>query len=219
MTAAVIDASNELGFKVNTYKMISLLDTSPTLPKIRDYVRFLRGKSRDLQNQEVTKPKKELQTQVKTAALKGDSGGKGGKSDYKGKGGKEGGKKGKGDGKAKGKGAGKDTGHQCTHFLSDHGCNFGKTCNNVHARLEASQGKCFNCGGTDHITSVCTRPRAQQQAGAKGGGRQQPTIRALQDDQQAAPQQPQQAQQPVRGVATMSREERRRFWQQRYARL
>ena len=143
MTASVIDASNELGFKVNTYKMISLLDTSPTLPKIRDYVRFLRGKVRDLQNQEVTKPKKETQSEVKAAALlaqKGDPGGKGGKGDYKdykGKGGgKDGGKKGKADGK-KGKGAGKETASQCSHFLSDHGCKFGKTCHNMHVRLEA----------------------------------------------------------------------------------
>ena len=149
MTASVIDASNELGFKVNTYKMISLLDTSPTLPKIRDYIRFLRGKVRDLQNQEITKPKKDkdAQQQVKAAALqaqKGDTGGKGGKGDYKGKSGKDGGKKGgKGDYNGKSKDAGKGPA-PCAHFGTDQGCRFGKLCHNAHGRLDASQGKCFN---------------------------------------------------------------------------
>ncbi|CAK0858473.1 unnamed protein product [Prorocentrum cordatum] len=101
--------------------------------------------------------------------LKGEPKGhpKGGKGDPKG---------GKGDTKGKDDKGGKSKTDQnssktgakklCTFFESAGGCTKGASCSFAHRKLSPSDGKCFNCGSTEHRSADCTRPRAATRVAA-----------------------------------------------------
>ncbi|CAK0837207.1 unnamed protein product [Prorocentrum cordatum] len=101
--------------------------------------------------------------------LKGGPNGhpKGGKGDPKG---------GKGDTKGKDDKGGKSKTDQnssktgakklCTFFESAGGCTKGASCSFAHRKLSPSDGKCFNCGSTEHRSADCTRPRAATKVAA-----------------------------------------------------
>ncbi|CAK0867649.1 unnamed protein product [Prorocentrum cordatum] len=101
--------------------------------------------------------------------LKGEPKGhpKGGKGDPKG---------GKGDTKGKDDKGGKSKTDQnssktgakklCTFFESAGGCTKGASCSFAHRKLSPSDGKCFNCGSTEHRSADCTRPRAATKVAA-----------------------------------------------------
>ena len=89
----------------------------------------------------------------------------------------EGSKNGKGDGKGGGKGGPKGGGtgtsgaagsstqqdgqkKECKFFLTKGGCTRGRQCNFRHRKLLASEGRCFNCGSTEHGIKECMRRSA-----------------------------------------------------------
>ncbi|CAK0891878.1 unnamed protein product, partial [Prorocentrum cordatum] len=78
------------------------------------------------------------------------------------------GPKGKAGGPTKGKNKGKDAEQSkfCQFFESDAGCKQGGACAWPHRELQASEGKCFNCGSKGRSKGACSRPKREAAAKA-----------------------------------------------------
>ena len=55
-------------------------------------------------------------------------------------------------------------GEDCKFFLSKEGCKRGGLCHYNHPRLSAKDGRCFNCGSTEHSMEACERPKKPPKA-------------------------------------------------------
>ncbi|CAK0910095.1 unnamed protein product, partial [Prorocentrum cordatum] len=54
----------------------------------------------------------------------------------------------------------------CTFFSAPGGCSKGKQCTWYHPKLSPSDGRCFNCGSTQHRSADCAPPRGADAAAA-----------------------------------------------------
>ncbi|CAK9113587.1 unnamed protein product [Durusdinium trenchii] len=55
---------------------------------------------------------------------------------------------------------------KCKFYLSDQGCKRGKSCGFSHDQRDERR-RCWNCGGTDHMSPACTRPKEIKESAPK----------------------------------------------------
>ena len=72
------------------------------------------------------------------------------------------------DGKGKGRPP-VDKTKLCNLFKTENGCKFGGQCSFWHDKLEAKDGRCFNCGSLGHSSATCDKPRRDKTAGSGTG--------------------------------------------------
>ena len=183
LASALIQAHPQLSFRCSVARTQAQLDFNPSEEAVISYARHLQAEFEVLAvsgSEDAVPPKK-----PKLQKMEGDNGGQGekGKSKNEGKGGKG---EGAGtDASKQGKEGAKGGGKPCGFYLTPKGCSKGRNCTFMHNYGKAKgEGRCFNCGSSEHKQQTCTRPQGtntdkgkEQDKGAKpkGEGKTKPT--------------------------------------------
>ena len=185
LCSAVIATNPQLGFRRNISRTQHQLDFNPTVVSVRAYARLLQAEMETLAlsgaDPDLEEPVKLTKKQRAAALRKEQAEAKGGGKPGEGSASSAGdnnqqGQQAKG-GQGNGKGGGNNQGGNgggkgaCRFYASKGGCKMGRNCWSYHDNGKAAaEGRCFNCGATDHKAESCARPKARQ----TGKGEEQP---------------------------------------------
>ena len=134
----------ELSFRLQLVKSALMVDAVPSHDSITKYSEHLMAELEQV-NQQSRKRESPGSTEV-PKIKKFEEGGKEKKEVEK--------EKREGDSKDKGK---------CRFFLTDQGCRRGKSCSYSHEARD-DRRRCWNCGGVDHMSPQCQRPKEGKDA-------------------------------------------------------
>ena len=158
-----LEANRDLSFRISLARSTLQVDATPTSSSVTSFAMHLLAEFEQVAHQEVVTTKKKMEAdklkQLKVKRFE-EEGGKGS------------------GGKGKDKGGDRDQA-KCRFFLSDGGCKKGKECQWSHDQRDERR-RCWNCGGVDHMSPACTRPRSS------GEGTSPPKTKSMKNEAEDA---------------------------------
>ena len=206
MVAKMAEQDTAFQYRLHAFQMQHGMFGLLTQGQVDEFWRYLSAEAREAQGQEggkaAAKAARKQAAKEAAAAAAGVQPGAGQDGNKGGKGGGKGGDKGKGKGAANASPPGQGAGQMkpCDYFLTKRGCNRGGQCPFFHKRLLATDGRCFNCGSTEHGMKECTRPRREAAPKASEATPQKAPAAAQQQQQAQQQQPPQQPAQVDKGA-------------------
>ena len=139
-----LEANRDLSFRISLARSTLQVDATPTSSSVTSFAMHLLAEFEQVAHHEVAtnrkKPEVEKMKQVRLKKFE-EEGGKGA------------------GGKGKDKGGDREQ-LKCRFYLSEGGCKKGKECQWSHDQRDERR-RCWNCGGVDHMSPACTRPKTQ----------------------------------------------------------